>query len=440
MLAPAYIGGWPSSNFGLVNGDLLLSSLLYNEQVLIHDPIADWFSDDQYFVEHMMASRPGHRDLERNRQNTAETRQFLFTAAQTLRGLRPLIESGIIGLIPTSHVIRNRNREIADLVARLAQLESLQHPQYTSRFAPHEIPVEDNRRGMFVFAGDPDPGQQLAQALSRGLTYFAREYVLAEEYGATYTAAFDHELYICRNGTFATRPQRQVTEAILQSRLPIFHALNPRLITDIHQDDAFASFRSELHGLYENAPAGATQADLAAYVADQEQVRLQPTLDAAKRSAERGLLDKIGVGLSRGAFGIVSGIVTDLASGTNGIGTLAGAVGAAATGFVGRPSRGSSQPVWSSLVRHHKSVSDEFRGVQVAQGGSSEGWNIPTTPSTTVTVTSGALISDFLPKSGTAQLSPNGYQDGVYAPCWCGSGRKYKFCCERADRNWRPIQ
>lgn len=226
-LAPVYIGGWPSSNFGLVNGDLLLSSLLYNDQILIRDPIADWFSDDQYYVEHAFAARPGHRDRSNNRQNTAATRQFLYTAAAALRSMRPLIEAGIVGLVPSASTIRSRDPDIAALAGRLCELEAFGTATYSGAFSPNEIPVEDNVRGMFVFAPGPEAEAQVTSALKRGLTYFAREYAVANEFGATYAAAFEHELYICRNGAVAMRPQAQVTEALLQSQLPIFQALTP---------------------------------------------------------------------------------------------------------------------------------------------------------------------------------------------------------------------
>jgi hypothetical protein len=62
---PIYIGGWPSANFWFVNGDLILSSLLYSGQVLVRDPIADWFSNEQYLVQHLFAARPGYLDPQR---------------------------------------------------------------------------------------------------------------------------------------------------------------------------------------------------------------------------------------------------------------------------------------------------------------------------------------------------------------------------------------
>lgn len=132
-----------------------------------------------------------------------------------------------MGLVPSASTIRSRDPDIAALAGRLGELEAFGTATYSGAFSPNEIPVEDNVRGMFVFAPGPEAEAQVTSALKRGLTYFAREYAVANEFGATYAAAFEHELYICRNGAVAMRPQAQVTEALLQSQLPIFQALTP---------------------------------------------------------------------------------------------------------------------------------------------------------------------------------------------------------------------
>jgi hypothetical protein len=51
-----------------------------------------------------------------------------------------------------------------------------------------------------------------------------------------------------------------------------------------------------------------------------------------------------------------------------------------------------------------------------------------------VTVSAGSIITDFIARDSVEIAPPVGYQVGAYRPCPCGSGRKYKFCCEAADR------
>jgi hypothetical protein len=365
---PIYIGGWPSANFGLVHGDLIFSSLLYNQQLLIRDPIADWFSAEQYLVEHALAARPGYWNVNEDRANTKETRQFLNVVAPAIRALRPLIEAGIVVLVPSASVIYRRQRSIKELVDRMSGTPELAPSSYSGAFTPADIPVEDNVRGMFIFAPGSDPDEQIAVALRRGLTHFAREFLLAEEYGATYAAAFDHELFLCRNGarTFV-RPSTRVSEALLHSKLPIFDGLTPALIAKIHDDDTFATFRQELHVLLQNAPAGGTEAELAAYVEDQERTVLQPSLDAAAKSADRGLLGKIGSGLQRGSFGIAAGLAVDVAAGTGGLATGLNVARGVIEGFLDRQQPGA-QRIWTSLIRHHTQVGEEIRGVKPSLG------------------------------------------------------------------------
>ena len=48
---PIYLGGWPSANFWhALNSELLMTCLLYSGQILVKDPISDWFSDEQYYL------------------------------------------------------------------------------------------------------------------------------------------------------------------------------------------------------------------------------------------------------------------------------------------------------------------------------------------------------------------------------------------------------
>jgi hypothetical protein len=58
---PVYIGGWPSANFWLsMHSPLLTSSQLYPGQVVVKDPLIDWFSPDRYDSQQVMGSRQGY--------------------------------------------------------------------------------------------------------------------------------------------------------------------------------------------------------------------------------------------------------------------------------------------------------------------------------------------------------------------------------------------
>jgi hypothetical protein len=108
---PIYLGGWPSANFFAADqGPLVLSTLLYSGQVLVKDPVADWFANEQYRVEHTLSDRQGYLDSD-GTPDIGRSRRFLANVIPALRALAPLIESGAIVLVqgePFSPIMRVR--------------------------------------------------------------------------------------------------------------------------------------------------------------------------------------------------------------------------------------------------------------------------------------------------------------------------------------------
>lgn len=101
MLHPIYIGGWPSANFWDINQNrYIYSSLLYSGQILVKDPISDWFCNEQYQTKAFLSSRQGYIDPGKRTLNTIGTRQFLAIVVPQLLTLKPLIQNGIIIPIP----------------------------------------------------------------------------------------------------------------------------------------------------------------------------------------------------------------------------------------------------------------------------------------------------------------------------------------------------
>ncbi len=430
-----YLGGWPSASFWAVHGDLILSSLLYSGQVLIKDPIADWFSEEQYHNEHLIAARPGYR-LQDGAPNVAGTRWFLSNVVPALQALRPLVDAGLVVLVPSEQYFARERDPISGLERYLIEQILGRLPEYTRRFNPSDIPVEDNVRGMFAFAGG-ERDQQLARAVGHGLRYFSREYALAVGHGATYVAPFSHERYLAQQGVSqVAAPSMRVAHAILKSELPIFRGLTPAVLAKMHQDDSFAAFREDLHKVYQQAPVEQGEEQLAAYIADQEDAMLRPRIQAAERSVAAGPLEKLGAVVSGSAFSLAAGLTVDALAGTKGIATGASLLKTLGEKWLERhKSQDSSSPLWSALVRHSRGVQDELRSVQAveaAAGTASENaWGIPERPSMSVTVSRGALLADWMPGTPTALSSQHeGYSEGDYRPCDCGGPRKYRFCCK----------
>ncbi|MPY12224.1 hypothetical protein [Arthrobacter bussei] len=442
---PIYLGGWPSANFALLGGDLIFSSLLYSGQVLVRDPIADWFSGEQYRIEHMIAARRGYRPPDDDAETrTRRTRAFLCTVIPALVRMRPLIEAGIIVPVASEPLYFERRAAI-DQLRREIRARVLQDPlHYASRFGAAEIAAEDNVRGYFALAPGANHGPGIERAIDHGIRYFSREYTLANAYGVTYSAPFDHERFLCREGiTPIVGSSTRVVESVLRSGLPIFHGLSPRLIRDIHDDDSFAEFRSTLHEVYQATPVeDATQAE--AYLRDQENALLRPLIAEAERGASEGLLNRLGASLTGNKYGIAAALAADVVFGTVGAATALTVAGTFLDDLPGR--RKGPQRIWSSLVAHDRTAANELDGVTrmpasnagrdkaaAAEGDAAtvSPWGVPSQEAMSISVTAGELIWDADPRTLVEPEIDEQARSrlGVYGPCRCGSGRKNRFCC-----------
>jgi hypothetical protein len=423
-----YLGGWPSANYGTVHGDMLLTSLLYSNQIVIKDPLYDWFSREQYGNIHKMAARPGYRQ-EDGSPNVRATRIYLENTLGRLAHLKPLVDRGIVVLIPGEAVVDDQKTAISELETALWQQVAPQIEDYVRNFSPREIPVEDNVRGMFAFVGGERVEQQL-KYLQSAIAYFAREFVIAECSGATYTAPFPHEQFLLGQGVGgAIGTSNRVSTALLTSQIPMFSGLTPALVARLHSDDAFGEFRRDLHTVYQHAPT--TSADeLRAYVHDQDRELIAPKLKSARDAAARGWLGKLGLSLKGASFGIGTGVIIDVAAGTPGLATTLGALGTiGATMLERRKAQEGAQQIWSSLVEHHRDFAGELNGVKEQPSSSGNTWGIPDTPSMEITISEGAIFSDWMAPLPAAS-DPTVYSEGAYRPCDCGGGRKFKFCCK----------
>ncbi|WP_251149951.1 hypothetical protein [Cellulosimicrobium sp. Marseille-Q4280] len=424
----SYLGGWPSANLGSVHGDLLLTSLLYTDQIVVRDPVYDWFAPEQYTNEHMMSARPGFLGPD-GVPNVRATRAFMENALARLEYLKPLIDRGIVVLAPGELLVKRERNRIDQLREMLSTALSGDMDAYARRFSPSDLATEDNVRGLFAFVGG-ERNEQLLRAQGHAIRYFAREYAISTTMGATYTAPFRHEMWLASEGLdSAPSPSGQVSSALLASKMPIFTRLSPDLIARVHDDDAFGAFRRDLHFAYQNAPVGDADA-LDLFARDQDREILTPSIERAESAASSGFLREFGVKLKNSSFGILAGFTVDLLAGTPGLATAAGAGVPVVSSYVeGRKTDKSSLPIWTALVKHQQQFSEEVSGVQTSTSQMGDRWGIPPEPSMSVSVSEGASISDWF-SAGREDPEVRGYVEGNYRPCDCGSGLKHKFCCE----------
>lgn len=452
-LSPCYLGGWPSANFwDSQAGSLAMTSLLYSGQLLAKDPISDWFSVEQYSIPAMMSARPGFVDRVTGKPNVAQTRAFLLRIVPALYRLRPLIEKGLIILVPSKRYIAQHLDAIGSLATVITERVGSDIGAFTKRFGPGDMPMEDNVRGILMLAGG-EREKQVRKALFHAVRYFAAEYSLAAQYGFHYTAPFEFEAFLCAEGltsAFEQPPGARVLRAIFNSRLSIFRGLTPELVASLREDDNFGLFRANLFQTYKDIPGRCTQDELDQYLIEAEAAMIEPCLATIEREATRGLLSRIGVNLGQTVIRMGAGVIVGIMfSDGHDYKTAAASAGVAAiSGFLANlvKSRREGAPViWKSLLSHGQEVADEMPHSQIVRPKQemppdAAFWGIPEKPSTQVFVTGGTLIMDSVVSDEMAATSDRltGSPENPYGQCPCFSGRKYKFCCKGLDRSVNP--
>jgi hypothetical protein len=440
---PIYIGGWPSANFwDSQNGSLVMSCLLYSGQILAKDPISDWFSFEQYQIQKVMAARRGFFFMNKNEVNIAETRQFLAIVIPALEKLRPLIENNILILVPSNAEILEGQVTIKNITQEIIQRISKNVSNFTKTFRPSELAVEDNVRGVFPFAGG-NREDQIIRAIDRSVNYFASEYFLATKNGFNYVAPFRYESYLCEEGLgniLNELPNERILQAVFNSNLSIYSGLTPKLISEIRDDDNFASFRSELFKIYNNIPAKTSQEKLNQYISEAENAVLGPILFEIEKDAKSGILARLGISPLGSVFRISGGVLLGLLTKTPNI-----EIKVAVTELINLVSKLIDKKdnqkfnvVWKKLYMHNRNHLQELpraKDTPKTNGGEEkELWGIPEKPSKSILVTEGTLLWEMIPDFITKDLPKEYPIEDIYALCPCGSRRKFKFCCQGLEK------
>lgn len=439
----AYYGGWPSANLATVGWDGVVSTgLLMEHQVVGKEPLSDWFSMPSRTRPRLMAARTGWVNDDGS-PAMDKTRQFLAHQLPALRRIRPLLDAGIVRLVPSSAALVEHEAMVRDASKALKDSLLVDPLALAHRFDPQDLTVDDDVRGLFVMAGGGHIPQTV-KYLQRAVDYFSSEYVLANVTGATYTSVFEWERHVLTQGLGAAlSPHLPATDVVLQSRLPVFSGLTPDVITTLHGDDAFADFRAELAALFGNCPVSASPGEVSAYLLDRERTALQPIIDRATRQVDDGPFRRLGLGLRDIKYSLVGGFIgTGIgalsASGVGpgvaaGVGALLPVVGSAYEN-VKKSQPSGSQRIWGSLVRHGRTLRDEVPTARpiptqdISSAATDHPWKIPAEPSNSVVISAGSLLGWLARDPSPSQVS-GGYHLGAYAPCPCGSRLKYRFCC-----------
>ena len=112
----------------------------------------------------------------------------------SLNILRPLIKNGIIALVPS----KKYSYKIKDIINSSCEviLNNIipNAEQFTLKFKPSDITVDDNKKGFFVFTGD-NKEIQIQKQVIYSINYFLSEFYLSSYNKFCYTAAPDFRTY-----------------------------------------------------------------------------------------------------------------------------------------------------------------------------------------------------------------------------------------------------
>lgn len=440
---PVYLGGWGSANFWNVNeSSLVFSSLLYSGQILVKDPISDWFSVEQYKMQSLLSSRQGYINPLTGESNVFKTRCFLSIVIPQILRLKPLIQKGIIVLVPSKSFMLNNQHKIEMMSSEIANKVTKELDYFKKTFSPNDLAVDDNRRGLFMFTkGLTD--DQISRHIRQSTDYFSSDYLLSSVSGYYYTSVFNYESYLCEKGVndiLLSLPGTKIINAILNSDLSIYRGLTPEIIADIRDDDNFAQFRMHVSDVYKNIPQTTDSDILKKIIAELEETYIAPVLAKIQDDVSKGALSKIGLQILESGIRIAGGVLTgglldpSIPAMKYGIASLATELLSVFTNQ--KSSKNGNVVIWERLFNHRQNTINQFNNYSPveAKGAVNNSWDINIENPLSISLTSGTILMDIdqnLIKIKSAEKFP---PENIYDICPCKSGRQFKFCCKGLEK------
>jgi len=438
-----FLGSFLSSPpFPLEASPYLSSAILCADAVVFFDPLHHWFCEEQYLRTRLQSASSGWLlDVNTKRPDYIKTRQYLNYTFSWLYSLRPLIDAGIIVLVPAEKIIysdpklETLSKEIKDL---LNPLEIL-----TEDFSPEEITVDDNRKGLFVFAGGSRVSQ-LRKALGRGIEHFAKDVIIANKTDSVYTAPFRWEQELCKrvfNEHEAVKVQTNIVEGIRNLKLPLLANLSPEILAEVHKDSYYYEFRAGLSGALRAIDAEIGTPDFSKQVREIERDILLPKIRAIHQEVKSSRFQKLTKVLPEGLMTFAQTFLVNLASGiepkknlmTSGITGLVTPL----IELIRDRAQPSENRIWIRLLPEKPSLPVYGSPLTLKKNtGDGQEWEIDSHTSHKIRVSSGVIKFPLVfQPSVTEQESVSKPTQSASvkaprnAPCPCGSGRKYKHCC-----------
>lgn len=336
-----YPGGWLGSGW---QHDIfrreLNCSLLYQPRLLVHDPLAEYFSSDFNILPEVTLK--GHNEFRSihgarmwantgrcvNREgDIAAVRSDLKGILETLRYFEKLIRTGTI-VLRSQYPILSREWHALDSSVR-ADMRSSPMAEVAAPNKGMPLPRWDNLRG----GQATPPGGLLNPAdptrWKPEYYYLAKTLMFSGSAGAHYAPASPNELALLQaksatlsRGNQASAPRRPLVEEVLRQMAPDL-TLDPDTAVKVRaSEEAFNSWRIELREL-QRASVGLSNEELPQLVSDRMQPRIDEVRKAVSKSdvLKRNAPKNLGLALIAGISALPGGPgVAAFAAATTGVG------------------------------------------------------------------------------------------------------------------------
>lgn len=263
-----YSGGWIAGNWGAADvRQYLYSSCLYYPQVAVHDPLAEWFflHGDRLSSLGALRSVSGRMSVVSGEPDLLKSRGYLATRSELsrvrtefatrlsdIKGLRSLIESGVVVLISPWHIAREREQSILTAVRHDVRDDELYNFMLAHADA---LPRADQLRGGSM---KPDEGwdrRDIKRAAIQDPSYFYNKTLaISDSIGAKYippdmadSALLELKLRQLGGRLAQHDVDLKVVPGIAAADLPFFKDLTSDVLVTIRRDEeAFEDWRRGL--------------------------------------------------------------------------------------------------------------------------------------------------------------------------------------------------
>lgn len=332
-----YLGGWHSGYHSLFDPHAgeTLSSLLYYDAVVIHDPLAEYFKVGpprlpelkplrerrrRFTISPLIAASSGTRTWELDRSSPELARETLANILERLESVRPAIEAGIVLPRAVWPAVESRIHELASSIRNDVRDDRIQR-EYSSLIRENDPPLSwDHVRGLVV---TPEGGVLPADEpfiAQTALLYMAKSIAIADATNSRYApyTSPDFRLFAAKTESTIARNESRVAGEVIRSigglLLPDLNLPVPELVKIRENEAAFNAWRSEL-GTLSRDYGGLPSEQLHLAIAD----RMAPQIHEVDTALENSSV------LRRSKDGATEIVVTALAAG--GLGAAIGVDG-----------------------------------------------------------------------------------------------------------------